>query len=77
VRELWTETWGRYVLVKTVLVLLVVALGAVNWRRLGPRLAQLDGVPALRKSLVTELLLALLVLLITAVLVVTPLPGEG
>ncbi len=77
VRDLWTENWGRYVLVKTALVLIVVALGAVNWRRLGPRLALVDGVPALRKSLIIELLLALLVLLITAVLVVTPLPGEG
>jgi putative copper export protein len=76
VRDLWVENWGRYVLVKTVLVLIVVALGAVNWRRLGPRLALVDGVPALRQSLIIELLLALLVLLITAVLVVTPLPGE-
>ncbi len=77
VRELWLETWGRYVLVKTAIVLIVVALGATNWRRLGPRLALAEGVPALRKSLIIELLLALLVLLITAVLVVTPLPGES
>jgi putative copper export protein len=77
VRDLWTETWGRYVLVKTALVVPVVALGAVNWRRLGPRLALADSVPALRRSLIIELLLAVLVLLITAVLVVTPLPGEG
>lgn len=77
VRDLWTETWGRYVLVKTALVVPVVALGAVNWRRFGPRLALADSVPALRRSLIIELLLAVLVLLITAVLVVTPLPGEG
>lgn len=77
VRELWSETWGRYILVKTGTVLIVMALGATNWRRLGPRLTLTDGVPALRKSLVIELAMALLVLLITAVLVVTPLPGES
>lgn len=77
IRDLWAETWGRYVLVKTGLVLIIVALGAINWRRLGPRVATADGVPALRKSLIAELLLALLVLLVTAVLIVTPLPGEA
>ena len=77
VAELWTETWGRYVLLKTILVAIVVTLGALNWRRLGPRIAAADGVPALRKALIVELLLALLVLLVTAILVVTPLPGEA
>ncbi|MES3035713.1 MAG: CopD family protein [Gemmatimonadota bacterium] len=74
--DLWTETWGRYVLLKVSLVLVVLAFGALNWRRLGPRIAATDGVPALRKALITELLLALAVLLVTAILVVTPLPGE-
>ena len=76
VGDLWTETWGRYVLTKMILVTIIVALGARNWRTLGPRIARADGVPALRRSLIIELLIALLVLLITAVLVVTPLPGE-
>ena len=74
--DLWLTEWGRYVSAKTVLVSVIVALGALNWRRLGPRLAEGTGVSSLRKSLVIELLLALLVLIITAVLVVTPLPGE-
>ena len=76
VSDLWQTEWGRYVTAKTVLVCVIVALGALNWRRLGPRIAAGSAIPALRKSLVTELLLALLVLMITAVLVVTPLPGE-
>ncbi|MBC7844810.1 MAG: CopD family protein [Gemmatimonadaceae bacterium] len=76
VSDLWLVAWGRYVLAKTVLVCVIVALGALNWRRLGPRLALHADVSAMRKSLVTELLLALLVLIITAMLVVTPLPGE-
>ena len=76
VSDLWLVDWGRYVLAKTLLVCVIVALGALNWRRLGPRLATQPDVSAMRKSLVTELVLALLVLIITAVLVVTPLPGE-
>jgi putative copper export protein len=76
VSDLWRDEWGRYVLAKSLLVCVIVALGARNWRRLGPRLAGQRDVSALRKSLVSELLLALLVLLVTAVLVVTPLPGE-
>lgn len=76
ISELWTVQWGLYVLAKLVLVSVIVLLGALNWRRLGPRMTTTAGVDVLRKSLVTELLLALLVLLVTAVLVVTPLPGE-
>jgi putative copper export protein len=76
VSDLWQTEWGRYVTAKAVLVCVVVALGALNWRRLGPRTAAGSAISPLRKSLVTELLLALLVLMITAVLVVTPLPGE-
>lgn len=76
VEELWSTTWGRYVLLKALLVLGIMALGAVNWRRLGPRLHEMRGVPALRRSLLIELGLAAIVLVITALLVVTPLPGE-
>ena len=76
VSDLWREEWGRYVLAKTIIVSVIVVLGALNWRRLGPQMARETSVSALRKSLVTVLVLALLVLLITAVLVVTPLPGE-
>ncbi len=76
VSDLWREEWGRYVLAKTIIVSVIVLLGALNWRKLGPQMAREASVAALRKSLVTELILALLVLVITAVLVVTPLPGE-
>jgi putative copper export protein len=76
VSDLWQDGWGRYVLAKSIIVAAIVALGALNWRRLGPRLSRETGTAVLRKSLLTELALALVVLLITAVLVVTPLPGE-
>lgn len=76
VTDLWQAEWGRYVLAKTVLVIVIVALGATNWRRLGPRIRQDRGVPPLRRSLLIELGVSALVLLVTAMLVVTPLPGE-
>ncbi len=76
VGDLWGTEWGRYVLLKGGLLLVIMALGALNWRRLGPRLQQTNGVPALRRSLLTEVGLAAVLLLVTAVLVVTPLPGE-
>lgn len=74
--ELWSTWWGRYVLAKTLLVGCIVVLGALNWRRLGRRMESIAGVKALRTSLLIELALAALVLTITALLVVTGLPGE-
>ncbi|MDZ7629867.1 MAG: CopD family protein [Gemmatimonadaceae bacterium] len=75
VSDLWGSEWGRHVLLKAILVLAIMGLGALNWRRLGPRLATTTGVPALRRSLLIELGLAAIVLVITSLLVVTPLPG--
>ena len=77
VSDLWRDEWGRYVLAKTIAALAIVMLGALNWRRLGPRMASGDGTSSIRKSLLTELAIGLLILIITAVLVVTPLPGES
>lgn len=76
VDDLWATQWGRYVLLKASLLLAIMALGALNWRRLGLRMREATGVAALRRSLLTELALAAVVLVVTAVLVVTPLPGE-
>ncbi len=68
--------YGRTVLIKGGTVLAVMITGAYNWRRAGPRLI-LDGdESAMRRSIRAELALAALVLLATAVLVVTPPPGE-
>ena len=77
VADLWSDEWGRYVLAKTIAAFAIVMLGALNWRRLGPRMATGNGTRSMRTSLLTELTIGLLILLITAVLVVTPLPGES
>ncbi|MCC7054167.1 MAG: CopD family protein [Gemmatimonadaceae bacterium] len=76
VDDLWRTSWGQLVLGKTLLACVVVGLGALNWRRLGPQVESSRGTILLRRALFTEVGLALVVLLITAVLVETPLPGE-
>jgi putative copper export protein len=69
------STYGRTLCVKLALVLGVAAVGAYNWRWATPRLV--DGHRhALRDSARAELALGALVLLATAILVATPLPGE-
>lgn len=78
VNALWTSNYGRVLLIKLGAVLLVVFAGAYNWKRATPRLAEGGdtGTSALRSSARLELLLGALVLLVTAVLVATALPGE-
>ena len=74
--DLWVTPWGRYLAVKTGLAAAVLAVGALNWRRLVPRVATGGAVLPLRRAIATELTVAALVLLVTAILVVTPPPGE-
>jgi putative copper export protein/methionine-rich copper-binding protein CopC len=74
VADLTGTPYGRVLLVKLGLFLLVVAAGFVNWRIVRPALARTDGTRRLRLSAGVELALALLVLLATAVLTGTARP---
>lgn len=76
VSSLWMTQYGQRLLFKLGLFVLVLALGAFNWRRVTPRLGSVAGVTSLRAAARAELAVATLILLITAVLVATPLPGE-
>ena len=69
---LWTTPYGRTFLVKLVLVLGVVALGAWNWRRVRPALGDAAGAARVRRSATAELAAAALVLVTTAILVGMP-----
>jgi len=73
----WIGTgYGRTLLVKLLLVGGVAAAGAWNWRVLRPRLGSEQGTRALRRSAAVELGLSVALLLVTAVLVSLPMPGD-
>ena len=69
------STYGRILLAKVGLVGVAAGLGAYNWKRVTPRLGSPEGSQAFMSgSGRSELVMGLLVLLLTAVLVVTPHP---
>jgi putative copper export protein len=73
---LWDNIYGRTLLLKLGTLAVVAATGAYNWRRVLPALGQPAASVRLRRSSLVELLAALVVLVITAALVATPMPGE-
>ncbi len=67
---LFGSPYGRLLLTKIGLVLLVMTLGAINWRRLTPRIMQgSEGAGALRRNALGELIVAQIVIAATAILV--------
>lgn len=68
---LWSTGYGRLLLLKMGLVLGVLGLGAMNWKRLTPLLTTVEGPPAMRRAAAVELAVATVVLLVTAMLVRT------
>jgi putative copper export protein len=71
---LWTTPYGYAFDIKMCVVLVVVGLGAWNWRRMRPRLGTEAAAHELRRSATAELAFAAVVLVITAVLVSLPTP---
>ncbi len=74
---LWTTPYGYALCVKLVLVAIVAGLGAWNWRRVGPSLGIEGGAMKIRRTAMTELVFAALVLLATAILVSLPSPKRA
>jgi copper transport protein len=72
--SLWTTPYGAALLFKLFFVLLLFAAGAWNWRRMKPRLTGDDAISPMRSSATLELLLAGVVLGVTAILVALELP---
>jgi len=68
---LFTTSWGRLLLVKLGVVLVVLAFGARNFRILKPGLGTDAGDRAMRRSAVAEFIVAQVVLIVTALLVRT------
>lgn len=71
---LWTTPYGMALITKLCVVAIVVALGTWNWRRMTPRLGTEESAHALRRSATSELAVAAVVLVVTAVLVSLPTP---
>ncbi|MEO8876576.1 MAG: CopD family protein [Polyangiaceae bacterium] len=66
---LWTTPYGYVLIAKLCVVAIVAALGAWNWRRVGPSLGKDGGARAIRRSASIELAFAAVVLALTAILV--------
>lgn len=74
VSSLWTTSYGITLDIKLVFVLIVVALGAWNWKRVRPTLGEEGTEQTIRRSATMELTFGAIVLLCTAVLVTLPSP---
>jgi copper transport protein len=74
ISSLWTTSYGMTLDVKLIFVLVVVALGAWNWRRVRPSLGVEGSEETIRRSARMELTFAALVLIATSVLVSLPSP---
>jgi copper transport protein len=74
ISALWTTSYGIALMVKLMLVLIVVVLGAWNWKRVRPSLGTEGTEHTIRRSATMELTFAGLVLLATSVLVTLPSP---
>lgn len=72
--SLYESTYGRILLLKLAFVALVVVMGALNWRRMLPRLGDDHAARRLTRTAGAELTIAALVLAATAVLVSTSPP---
>lgn len=69
--------YGRVLLVKLGLLVVVGGLGAWNWRVIQPRLAETGGSARFRRTSTAELLFGAFLLAATAVLVALPMPGDA
>lgn len=72
--SLWTHPYGWALLVKLALVAVVFGLGAWNWRRQRPSLGSTQAAESIRRSSRSELGVATLVLVATAILLSIPSP---
>ncbi len=78
VAGLFQSPYGQLLLVKLALLSVAAGTGAYNWKRVLPTLGgDPSSTARLRVSAAVELVAALAVLAVTAMLVATPMPGDG
>lgn len=73
---LWSSSYGQLLLAKLALLSVAAGTGAYNWKRVLPALGTPPATHRLQRSASVELAAACVVLVITAVLVATPMPVE-
>lgn len=76
VSGLWLSPYGRTLLLKVGILSVVAFTGFYNWQRVKPRLGDLVGAQRIRRTASLEIVIAVVVLAVTAVLVATPTPRE-
>jgi putative copper export protein/methionine-rich copper-binding protein CopC len=69
------SAYGLTLLAKLTLVAAAASVGLFNWRVVRPALAEGEGAGRLRTSVGAETILGLLIVLVTAILIATPLPN--
>jgi len=74
--DLWRTEYGRLLVAKLLFVAVIFTMGAVNWRRVQPRVAEPGGDRRLRRTASVELAATLLVLAITSLLTAVPPPAR-
>jgi copper transport protein len=74
IASLWTTPYGVVLLLKLFFVGLLFAAGAWNWKRMKPRLTGDNAIDPLRSTASLELMLAVAVLAVTAILVALEVP---
>ena len=73
---LWSSQYGRLLLIKLAVVALVAVTGAYNWRRVLPKLGDETGTIRLQRSARAEIVIAVVVVMVTAILVATAPPSS-
>ncbi len=74
IADLWQTSYGQVLLLKLGVLSVVAGTGAFNWRKVRPALGDEIGARRIRRSATVELVVAVIVLLVTAVLVALPTP---
>ena len=72
--DLFGTTYGRMLLVKLALLVVVGGIGFYNWRRVLPTLGDAAAAAHLRRSARMEIAFGVAVVLVTAILVALPTP---
>lgn len=77
ISALWETTYGKTLLVKLAILSIVAGTGAYNWLRVKPTLGSAAGTVRIRSSARVEVAVGVLVILVTAILVATPIAMDA